>query len=556
MNQKAAPVYKSSATECRSISFSEIPHQTKLFLDFQNNAEGIQPFYPEKNTPLKQFAEKVIANYKVDRERLCDILLSENKNFGGNIKTFINIEKLRQSDCVAVVTGQQAGLFTGPLYTIYKALSAVKFAEELTRKSIKAVPVFWIAEEDHDFEEINHTFSIDEKGRLIKFQNKPKNYQDDFPVGSIGLDDSIKKTIGDFFKNIQSTEFTDELKKTIQKTYKEGETFGTAFAKLLSAILKGHGLIVLPALNPELKQLCSPIFFEAVEKSDEIVSAVLEKNKKIEAANYHFQVLVEENAFPFFAQSEKGERLALRRDVENGNIIIHKTKESIERREVLEVAEKHPGVLSPNALLRPVVQDYLLPTITYFGGSAEIAYFAQNSAIYETLGRPVTPIRHRAGFTIVSGKNKRNLNNYDLGFLDLFEGEEKITSKIVEEFLSNDVAMTFADVEDVIKKQLKLLEESLSRTEPTLAENAANRRQKIMWHIAALRKKYHRAEILNDEIANRRIQTLFTELLPNDSLQERSLNVLYFLNLYGDSFIKWLYEAVDLEENGHQLLIL
>lgn len=556
MKHKTAPVPNSSPMEKKSVPFSEIPDQTKLFLDYQTNTGNYYDFYPEKNTPLEQFAEKVLENYKVDREKLCDILLEENKGFGGDIKTFINIKKLRKKDCVTVVTGQQAGLFTGPLYTIYKALSAIKLAEELTRKNINAVPVFWIAEEDHDFEEINHTFAVDAEGRLQKFQNTPKNYKENVPVGFVELDNSIDKTIKNLFMSLPKTEFTEELKDLIEGTYKSRETFGVSFAKLLSKILKGYGLIILPALNRELKQLCSPIFTEAIKKTDSIISAILEKNKKLEAADYHCQVLVEENSFPFFAQSDESERLALRRDLDSGKIIIQKTKEKTDFAEILEVAEKYPRLLSPNALLRPVIQDYLLPTITYFGGGAEIAYFAQNSAVYETLERPATPIRHRSSFTIIRGKNRRNLNNYDLKFLDLFEGEEKITSKIVEEFLSNDVAMTFADVEDEINKQLKLLEQSLNNTEPTLADNAANRHKKIMWHIAALRKKYHRAEILKDEIAQRRIQFLFSEVLPGETLQERTLNIFYFLNFYGSNFVKWLHDSIETEEKGHQLLFL
>ena len=556
MSQNTLAFSKKSSIEMKRIPFSEIPHQSNLFLDYQSNSPKIDKFYSEKHTPLEQLAEKVLGNYKVDREKLCDILLEENKRLGGTIKTFINIRMLRQNDCLAIVTGQQAGLFTGPIYTIYKALSAIKLAKDLKCQNIKAVPVFWIAEEDHDFDEVNKTFLLDEECKLNQFKNSPQNYEEGIPVGYVEFDISIEKTIENLFTTLLPTEFTSEIKKIIEETYQIGETYSSAFAKLLAGILKDYGIIMLPPLNKKLKQLCSPIFADAIKHSEAINSEILEKNKKLEAENYHTQVLVDETSYPFFLQDRKNKRKALRQNLESGKVIIQKSKEEIEKSELLEVAEKFPHFLSPNALMRPVVQDYLLPTLLYFGGGAEIAYFAQNSAIYETLDRPVTPILHRSSFSIISGKQRRNLNKYKLNFTDLFEGEEKISARIVEEFLSNDVALTFAEVEEKINKQLKYLEKSLSKTEPTLAENAANRRQKIMWHIAALRKKYHSAEILKDEVAQRRIKALFSELLPGNSLQERSLNVITFLNLYGMNFIKWLYEAVDTEEKDHQLLIL
>jgi len=212
--------------------------------------------------------------------------------------------------------------------------------------------------------------------------------------------------------------------------------------------------------------------------------------------------------------------------------------------------------LSPNALLRPVMQDYLLPTLVYFGGAAEIAYFAQNSAIYEILNRPATPIRHRASFTVVQRKHHRTLEKYELEFAELFAGKDEISARIVEKFISNKTAETFADVEEIINAQLHRLDKSLSEIESTLSENLANRRKKIIWHIAALRKKYHLAEIQKNEIVGRRLENLFVALLPNNALQERTLNVVTFLNLFGTNFIDWIYEAIETDEKGHRILYL
>jgi bacillithiol biosynthesis cysteine-adding enzyme BshC len=556
MNQKSARSHHGEIFRQESISFQEIPHQAKLFTDFQANAQKIQSFYPEKNTPLEKFAEQVLSNYQVDRRALCDVLFETNKSFGAGAKTFENIELFRGQDCTAIVTGQQAGLFSGALYTIYKALSAVRLAADLRKKNVKAVPVFWIAEEDHDFDEVKKTFNLDKEGKLFESENTPKHRAANCPVGLITLDETINETTENLFDRLPITEFSDEARKLMNKTYRAGETYSGAFAKFITKIFADYGLIILAPLNGKLKKLCAPIFAEAIENSGAIIAALLERSKELERDNYQPQVLAADNSFPFFYQNDAGERQALRRNLNNGKIKILNSKDEFENAELREIARNSPQSLSPNALLRPVVQDYLLPTLCYFGGAAEVAYFAQNSVIYKILNRPVTPIRHRASFTVVEPRHARTLEKYELDFNDLFAGEAKISARIVEEYLNRKTAQTFAEVEENINAQLHRLDRELIKNEPTLSANLASRRRKILWHIGALRKKYHRAEITKNDIARRRLENLFAALLPHNDLQERTLNVNTFLNVYGLNFIDWIYKSVETDQGNHQILYL
>ncbi|MGI8788412.1 MAG: bacillithiol biosynthesis cysteine-adding enzyme BshC [Pyrinomonadaceae bacterium] len=556
MSQKSARDIENKFSRQHKLSFEKIPHQSRLFLDFQKNSAAIGKFYPEKQTALADYAAEVLDNYRVDRAALCDILSETNESLGASRQTIENIERLRESDCTTIVTGQQAGLFSGAIYTIYKAVSAIKLAAELKKQNVKAVPVFWIAEEDHDFDEVKKTFVLDSEGKLAAIENTPQNYAENFPVGAIRLDETVNKTIENLLEILPRTEFSGAIKNFLSETYQSGETYSAAFAKFLTKIFADYGLIILSPLDERLKKLCSPIFAKAVENSDRIVSALLERNRELKAENYAAQVLVAEDSFPFFYQNENGERQALRKNTENSKLEVQNSKREFEQSELIEIARNSPRNLSPNALLRPVVQDYLLPTLLYFGGAAEVAYFAQNSVIYEILNRPVTPIRHRASYTIIEPKHARTLRKYQINFTDLFGGKEKILTEIVEKYINTETARVFAETEEIINAQLNRLEGNLSNNEPTLAENSANRRKKILWHIAALRKKYHRAEILKNETIHRRIENLFNALLPNDALQERALNVATFINLYGANFIEWIYDATDSDEKEHQILYL
>ncbi len=555
MNHKAAFIGNKNIFKQESISFEQVPNQTKLFTDFQNNSVASDNFYPSKNVPTSEILNEVLAEYQVDRDVLCDLLSDENEGYEAGEKTFRNIEKLRKKDCVAVLTGQQAGLFSGSIYTIYKALSAVKLAEELSQQGIEVVPIFWIATEDHDFGEIASTHFIDKNEHSVKIisEQEPENINS--PIGLIQIDEAIEESLNSLFDSLAKTEFTENIKTLLEETYRPGETYGSSFGKLLARILKDYGLIFVSPLNRKLRRLCSPVYKKAIANAESITDKLLQRDGELKKEGYHSQVLVDDNFFPFFYIDDENRRNPLRFNHDKSAVKsqISGIKFSIE--DLIEVAETSPEKLSPNALMRPIIQDFLFPNVCYFGGGAEIAYFAQNSVIYKILNRPLTPIRHRAGFTVIEGKHRRTLNKYGLNFADLFAGKEDIMAEIIDKFINPDTSKMFDQTIATINKQIDKLNQKLIDIEPTLAENSENRRQKINWHIETLKKKFHSAEAIKNEVINRRIEHLFINVLPANALQERSINVLYFLNEYGENFIEWIYEAIEIDEKKHQIII-
>ena len=544
--------------QTESLPFSEVPNQSKLFIDYQTNPIALKKYYPlavESHAQISQRIPEVLANYKADRQMLCDVLEEMNRSCRASEKTLENIKLLRDEDCVAVVTGQQAGLFTGPLYTIYKALSAVKMTECLIGRGYKAVPIFWIATEDHDFEEVSKTSVINSQGNLIEIKNEPKRCHENLPVGYVELDESIEPTIEELFKNLPHTEFTDELREFVEKTWASGVDYGDAFARLLTDFLGKYGLIVLCPLDARLKKLATPIYVEAIKKSDEIVSALRRRSEELEEAGYHAQVLVAEDYFPLFWQAKNGTRHALKKN-ESGTFKAKDIEREFTLVELAAKAAEEPQRFSPSVVLRSVVQDYLLPTVCYFGGAAEIAYFAQSAEVYRILERPVTPIFHRQSFTIIEPKHAKTLKKYDLELKDLFAGIENLMPQIVEKFLNQEMAQIFAEVDVNINAELNRLDRNLSRIEPTLAESLANRRRKIAYHISNLRTKFHNAQMRKDKVIKRQIEMAFTSLVPNRHLQERTLNVNSFINRHGLYLIDWIYQAIDLDDKGHRIIYL
>lgn len=541
-----------------SIPFSVLPGQSQLFLDHLEDPASLSRYYPNAVSSVSElagFADKVLDNYTIDRNAVCDALTDINTVCGASDATIRNIETLRNVRTVAVLTGQQSGLFTGPLYTIYKALSAVKMAERLTAEGIPAVPLFWAATEDHDFDEVAGVSLIGRDADVHNVRYDPLGRIADTQVGSVGLDGSIIETIKEFVSVLPTTEFTASVEQMLTASWEPTTKFGEAFLRQLAEIFRPYGLIFVDPQNLALKRLTSPICVEAIRNIESIVKKLTERTDQLTADGYHTQVLVEDDHFPLFWQTEDGIRSAIRK-IADGKYRSKVDRREFTTEELINIAETTPERFSPGVMLRPVVQDQLFPTICYFGGGAEIAYFAQNSVVYQALDRPVTPVFHRQSFTIVEARHRRTLDDLGLSFCDLFAGIDKLLPVLIERNISPETARLFAKVEESINTELNRLDQSLSDLDVTLAANLAKRRRKIIYHVGAMRKKAYLAQLRKSETLNKRISAAFAELYPNGHLQERTVNVMTYLNKYGANFIDWIYDAIDLDDRGHRLIYL
>lgn len=538
------------------IPFSDIPGQSDVFRTYLSNPGSLKEYYPnvvESPLDAAQFAPTVLEAYKTDRKILCDALKELNASLGAGGQTLRNIDLLRQTDVVAVVTGQQAGLFGGPLYTIYKALSAIRLAEELTAAGQRAVAVFWIATEDHDLEEVSTTYFSNGSAEVFRTNYVPLAYGENSPVGIVEIDSSISQVIELLFAELPPKEFSRDIHSVLGRSWRDGSTFGRAFGETLTFLTSKYGLIILDPLEPALKRLAAPIYSAAVERSDEIVSAIVERDRDLAKSGYHAQVLVDRDYFPLFWHDDRGGRTAVRKTA-TGTYRVKGLKVEHSREGLLEIAQNEPDRLSPGVMLRAVVQDYLLPTVAYFGGGAEISYFAQNSVVYETLSRPVTPIFHRQSFTIVEPRDRKSMEKLGLDFSDLLREQENVTMDWATANMDTETASVFSSAEESINTELNRIDQRLAMIDPTLLDNLANRRRKMIYHIGAIRKKALMALARKNGDAERQISDLFSAIMPNGHLQERSINVFSFMNKYGPNLIDWIYKAIDLKDKRHRIL--
>jgi bacillithiol biosynthesis cysteine-adding enzyme BshC len=536
-----------------AIEQRELPGQSRLYLDLLAGTPALNEFYPNavsRVADLKGFVPAMLQSYNADREILADGLAEFNREIGSGKRTFDKIERLRSARTVAVVTGQQAGLFSGPAYSIYKAVSAIVVANELSRNGVDAVPVFWIASEDHDLDEVSRTFVLSNES-VNEIAYRPKNSITDTPVGSVLVDDEIDRAIEQLFAAMPQTAFTDGLRDLVSSCWRPGRSWSDCFAATLARLFAEHGLVFFDPMLPAMRWLASAGFTAAIEKADEIVSAVRERCARLESLGYHAQVLVEKDHFTMFWIDETGARRALRRTA-NGFRAKGSGREFTSE-ELLDIARSSPESLSPGVLLRPVIQDMILPTAAYIGGAAEIAYFAQNSAIYKMLERPVTPVLPRHTATIVSARSRRAMEKLDLSFQEIVNGKGELIVTAAERE-NPEIAREFAESEEAINTQLNRLDRVASDIDPTVAASFAKRRRKMIHHIGAARQRALLSKLEKDEVASRRVVALQTEFMPRGALQERSVNSLSFINEYGKRIVDDMLNEFAADERRHLLL--
>jgi bacillithiol biosynthesis cysteine-adding enzyme BshC len=543
-----------------NIPFEQIPQQSKLFLDYLRDPVSLRRFYPEAvkhHYDLPERRDRVLASYQSDRARLCAALEAMNRNWGAGEKTIQHLARLRESDCLAVVTGQQAGLFSGPLYTIYKALSAIKLAECLTQRGFKAVPVFWIASEDHDFEEVAAAEFINRDCALGRVSVAAGIHRDGLSVGAVTLDENIAGVVDELLRSLPQTEFAGDLRSLLHDAYAPQKGFAESFARMMTRLTAARGLILLDPRDADLKQMAAPLYAEAARRSSDIANAIVDRSRELETAGYHAQVTPSENSFPLFLHDENGARQALTRN-SSGHYQTKaaKEKDGYTAEEIADWAQREPERFSPNVTLRAVVQDYLLPTIAYYGGSAEIAYFAQTSEVYRLLDRPATPILPRASLTFVEKHTWRSLERYTVKLQDFFAGLDHVRARVVAEYLGKETAAAFEHTTETFNKELDDLQDQLRRVDPTLADALDKGRRKINYQIDGLHTRFNRAQVARDEAVQRQLEHAFDLLYPQKALQERHINITSFIARHGLYFIDWIFDAIELESKDHSVVYL
>ena len=403
---------------------------------------------------------------------------------------------------MAVVTGQQVGLFSGPCYTIYKVLHAVKLAAWLSDNGMPAVPVFWLATEDHDFAEVNHAwvFGGDHRPRKLEMRRAAAEQ----PVGDVALS---APPVRELREALHGLPFGEEVADLVEETYRAGSTMGKAFGELLRRLLAQFDILHLDPMLPEFRELAAPALRARGGGRARISRrAVLQRNRELAGAGYHAQVHVEDHT-SFVFLLENGKRLGLRRA---GGEYVHNSRRFTSR-ELMDRAAS----LSPNALLRPVIQDSMLPTVAYIGGPAEVAYLAQSEAIYRALLGRMPVATPRTGFTLLDGRSEKLMDRYRLPLVELFHDE---TRGAGTDRVAPGAAGAGGENARVRRPPWRARWSACARDlaafDPTLADALERSARKIAYQMAKMERKTGREILRRDEFAARDAASLSGLIFP------------------------------------------
>jgi bacillithiol biosynthesis cysteine-adding enzyme BshC len=533
--------------ECRSLPFRQLPHQSKLFLQFLDNFSSVKQFYG--HPPTFAAIKKTTRSLDYPRERrvrVTEILREQNAALGGGEATRANLDRLAKG-AVAVVSGQQVGLFGGPAYAVYKAVSAVQIAQELTRSGIEAVPVFWMAAEDHDLDEVR-TSTWFHQGKLTRFE-LPGNGDAGQPVGRIGLGSKVSEMVDEAARILTAAggEFVAGI---FRESYGAQETYGSAFGKLFARLFAEQGLILLDPLDAQLHRVAGAVLRKTVEEREGLNEALLARGKELDKAGYAAQVKVTARSTLIFSM-EKGERQPIA--VSGAKFVCG--ERSWTKDELVRAVQAAPEMFSPNALLRPVLQDFLLPTAAYIAGPAEIAYFAQAEVIYQKVLGRMPVILPRAGYTIVDAKAEKLLRRYGLRVEDVWRGSQELRRKMETSSVPATLGKNFDKTVKENAKMLVALKKQIVRLDPTLGGAVDTAQKKIAFQLDKLKRKAGRAQALKSGLISAHQEFLESLLYPHKVLQSRELCFLPFLASWGMGGLKELQSlAGSSKQNEHKIL--
>jgi bacillithiol synthase len=501
------------------IRHTEFPGTSPLFGDFSYHFDRVARFYQHDPHDPESFARAAAAiDYPADRRAaMVSALRAQNGDSP-------SLQKLAQAGTVAVVTGQQVGLFSGPAYTIYKAMTAAHMARQLSDRGIPAVAVFWLATEDHDFAEVNHTWVFGAAGEPTAVRLAPANTRlKTPPVGGIPI---ANPPLEDLRAALAGLPFTDEVMKMVSAAYPAGVTMGEGFRALLKTLLSKLDLLYLDPLDPAIRKVGAPLLAKALDLAPELKTRLIDRNRELTEAGYHAQVHVDSKTSLFFSL-EKGERTPFR----------HKDSGAAPA----GLAEQ----LSPNALLRPVWQDYLLPTIAYVGGPGELAYLAQSEVIYRTLLGRMPVVMARSGFSVLDARSEKLLARYRMNLVQVMAPFDTVRERIAHALVPEATGQALQAASTEITRLLDQLAGHLEAFDPTLAKAAGKSRAKMLYQMEKLGRKTARETLRRNTLASADARHLAHMIYPQRHPQERFYSILPLLAQHGPDLLDRLYDVVE-----------
>ena len=552
-NPAAATPQTGEPTARTGIDVRRFPWVKRLAADYAFAFGGLAPFFSGNPSDDAAWAAAIARAqaHPRDRRQLARAIGQQQRRRGAPAQAVAAGERLADTAAVAVVTGQQAGLFGGPVYTLLKAITALKLADAVSRRhGVPAVPVFWIEAEDHDWDEVRScTVLTDELAcRTIALPERPAG--EPVPVARVRLDDHILSALAELEQVLPATEFRESLLADLRAAYTPGTGMADSFGRWMERVLGERGLVVYDASDTETKQAVSQVFVRELSTPGHTASAAARAGADLAALGYHAQVQPADGGVALFRLEES--RRAIRQH--NGQLVVGES--TYTPAALAQEAAERPAGFSPSVLLRPIVQDALFPTVCYVAGPSELAYLGQLRGAYEHFGVPMPLIYPRASATLIDSAASRFLSRYQFPLEALQPQDEAGLNELLRTQIPPEVDETFAAVGGAIDGEMQRVIDALLALDPTLEGAARNTIGRMQHDLENLHGKTIQAAKRKNETLRRQFLRTRALAFPGGHPQERTVGFVWFLNQYGPALVEKLWDALPTEMGQHWVITI
>lgn len=508
--------------------------------DYVNGSGAASRFFPSAWDRMEAYEARARAvDERFDREGRQRAVGAVSASEGD---TREKLERIARSEGFFVTTGQQPGLFGGPLYSVYKGLTAIGLARELeARLAVPVVPLFWVASEDHDWEEAHHTWLLDVENRLMQVAVERPAGVGDEAIHRIPVGEPLREALVEFLDALPGTDFSGPWRRTLEAAWTSESTLADGFRATMEALLGPMGMAFTAAHDPVLKDSSVPVLQAALRGAEEHERVLAERARALEAVDYHVQVPILPGGVNLFVRGPSG-RERLYRDGEGFHL-----RHSGERLSVHDLERRlrdSPDEVSPNVLLRPVVESSVFPTLAYVAGPGEMAYFAQLQPLFESLAVGMPVIHPRFSVTVLESKVGKVLEKFDLTVDELADPFHEIASRIARDEVPPDARRILGELRGAVGGRTAELQEVLMDLDPTLKGPISHARSVVFDALGDLEKKIVQAAKRENEIALQQLEKARLHLFPDEAPQERRINPFYYVFRYGDRFLREVQGAV------------
>jgi bacillithiol biosynthesis cysteine-adding enzyme BshC len=526
------------------IDFRKLPGIKRLAGDYVYSFANLAPFFSGDPTEKSAWAAAITRTQSHPRRpaELAALIRAQQQRRGASGATVAAGAKLADPRAVAIVTGQQAGLFGGPVYTILKALTAIRLAERVSAEhGVTAVPVFWIEAEDHDWDEVRSCTVLDAE-MAPKTVALPARSGEPVPVAAIKLEGQLAENVAAVLSELEQilppTEFRDSLLADLRTAYAPSNGMSDAFGRLLERVLGEYGLVVYDASDPAAKPLVGDLFSRELSSPGRTATLAAAAGADLTARGYHAQVQpADQHGVSLFRLD------GARRQIQQPG-------------DLIKEAAQHPAGFSPGVLLRPLVQDTVLPTVCYVAGPNELAYLGQLRKVYEQFGVPMPLMYSRATATILDSAAMRFLSKYDFPFESLQVQDEGPLNELLKTQIPPQVDEALAAAGRAVEERMSRVIDALPLLDPTLEGAGRNTLGKIQKDLETLQSKTIHAAKKKNETLRRQFQRTRALAFPNGDPQERTIAFVWFLNQYGQAFVERLRQELPLDMGMHWIVTI